>query len=251
MSEVLPQTDGGYRYLKGVFQYSAGVVADRGYRLERARFAKPLALEDGFAAVQSHLRSLGRPLSALCACELRSPKPFTEAGFEEFNKRYVGSLDAFRLLKDGINPVARTNVCLEIDPAPGVRVYAFSYAVPESDGNAPRDFVISGSGEVPEGKGNYLEHVIRLGDRSADGLRAKARWVCEEMERRMGAFGLGWEDASATQLYTVHDIHPFLADELVRRGAARCGLSWHFSRPPVEQLDFEMDVRGIRREIVV
>jgi len=49
-------------------------------------------------------------------------------------------------------------------------------------------------------------------------------------------------------VYTVHDIHPFLADEIVRRGAARNGLTWHFNRPPVVDLDFEMDCRGVHLE---
>jgi hypothetical protein len=37
----------------------------------------------------------------------------------------------------------------------------------------------------------------------------------------------------------------------VRRGAARAGLTWHFNRPPVQELDFEMDCRGVAIERVV
>jgi hypothetical protein len=48
------------------------------------------------------------------------------------------------------------------------------------------------------------------------------------------------------QAYTVHDFHPVVADELVRRGAARSGLIWHFARPPVVDLEFEMDCRRAR-----
>jgi len=46
-------------------------------------------------------------------------------------------------------------------------------------------------------------------------------------------------------------VHPFLAEEIARRGAMPAGLSWHFARPPVEGLDFEMDVRGVARELVI
>jgi len=49
----------------------------------------------------------------------------------------------------------------------------------------------------------------------------------------------------------VHDLYPFLADEIVRRGAARAGLTWHFCRPPVRGLEFEMDCRGVGWEEVV
>ena len=37
----------------------------------------------------------------------------------------------------------------------------------------------------------------------------------------MLALGFGWADTTTAQVYTVHDLYPFLANELVRRGAAR------------------------------
>jgi hypothetical protein len=49
----------------------------------------------------------------------------------------------------------------------------------------------------------------------------------------------------------VHDLYPFLADEIVRRGAARSGLTWHFNRPPVIGLEYEMDCRGVMHEQTV
>jgi hypothetical protein len=79
-------------------------------------------------------------------------------------------------------------------------------------------------------------------------MREKARFVLGEMERRLGAFEAGWRDTTATQVYTVHDLHPFLADEIVRRGAVDAGLTWHYCRPPVVELEFEMDCRGITIE---
>jgi hypothetical protein len=42
-----------------------------------------------------------------------------------------------------------------------------------------------------------------------------------------------------------------LADEIARRGAMSGGLTWHYARPPVIGLDYEMDARGVAREIVV
>jgi hypothetical protein len=49
----------------------------------------------------------------------------------------------------------------------------------------------------------------------------------------------------------VHDCHPFLADEIVRRGAAKAGLTSHFCRPPVVGLEYEMDCRGVHAEKVI
>jgi hypothetical protein len=45
--------------------------------------------------------------------------------------------------------------------------------------------------------------------------------------------------------------HPVMADELVRRGATRSGLTWHFCRPPVVDLEYEMDCRRVLRELVI
>jgi hypothetical protein len=250
MADVVQFAAGGYRYVKGVFQYSAGVAAEPGFEIERVRFRRPLPLADGFRVVEAQIRGMGRPLTAFCACELRSPAPFTEEGFTAFNRVYVGTLERWGVYRGGLNPVARSNVCPELHPPSEPSLHAFSYTVP-TDADALASFVIAGSGESPEGKGNYRDHIVRRGDVSAAGLLEKARWVLGEMERRMAALGFGWRDTTATQLYTVHDVHPFLADEIVRRGAAAGGLTWHYCRPPVVELDYEMDVRGVARELVL
>jgi hypothetical protein len=241
---------GGYRFITHAFQYSGGVAAEPGFRIERARFATPVPLADGFDAIEMHLSRLGRPPTAFCACELRSPAQFTDAGFVAFNRHYVQRLETWGIFRDDVNPVARSNVCPEIDPPATPSFYAFSYTVPSDTDDAP-GFVCAGSGEAREGGASYAERVVRLGDHSPDGMREKARFVLGEMERRMAALGFGWADVTATQVYTVYDIHPFLADVVVRRGAARGGLTWHFARPPVQGLDYEMDVRGLARELVI
>ncbi|WP_151446142.1 2-amino-5-chloromuconate deaminase CnbZ [Lacisediminimonas profundi] len=249
MSSTIAFAPGNYRFVPGVFQYSAGVVAEPGYRIERVRFQRPVALAEGFDRIAAILTAAGRPLTAFCACELRSPAPFDEVSFAAFNRIYVGTLEKWGVFDGVTNPVARSNVCPEIDPPSTPSFYAFCYTVP--DAAAAPSFVVAGSGEAPEGKGSYRDHTIRLGDTSPDGLRAKARWVLGEMENRMGAMGFGWKDTTVSQLYTVHDVHPFLADELVRRGAMAGGLTWHFNRPPVRDLDYEMDCRAISVERIV
>ncbi len=254
MSNVTEFAQGGFRYVNGVFQYSCGVAALPGYAIERVRFFRPVPLAQGFAAIESHLNKLGRPTTAFCGCELRSPEPFSEAGFRAFNEVYVGTLARWGLYRDGINPVARSNVCPELNAPREPSFYAFSYTVPEpvsvSAGGRP-SFVIAGSAESPEGKSNYRDHIIRLGDTSPSGLLEKARWVLGEHERRMGELGVGWADTTGVHVYTVHDIHPLMASELMGRGAGESGVSWQFCRPPVVDLEFEMDMRGVSRELVI
>ena len=240
---------GGDRYINGVFQYSAGVAANPGFVIERALLREPLPLQDGFDLIERHISGLGRPMAAFCACELRSPEPFSEQGFVEFNRQYVQTLDRWGLYRDGANPVARTNVCPEFDPPPVPSLYAFSYTLPAV--GAADSFIVAGSGETQEGQGDYRNTIVRLGDTSVDAIRDKTRFVVNVMQSRLEALGFEWRDVTRTNVYTVHDIGSLAVSELVERGAGRRGFTWHHCRPPVVDIEFEMDLGGAGREIVL
>jgi hypothetical protein len=245
-SDFLP---GNYRFIPGVFQYSGGAAADPGFEIERVRFDKPVPLAEGFKQIAQYIKAAGRPLTSFAACELRSPAAFTDQGFRDFNLHYVKTLAEWGLYDGKTNPVARSNVCPEIDPPVEPSFYAFSFTRP-SESTTP-SFVISGSGEAREGGATYSERTVRYRDLSPDGFKEKVGFVVDAMERRMAEFAFGWKDATAVQTYTVHDFHPVFADVLVRHGAARSGLTWHFARPPVIDLEYEMDCRRVMRETVI
>jgi len=249
MIETIEATNSGYRFMPGVSQYSCGIGALPGFTIERVRFSRVVPLKVGFQKIAEIIKAAGRPLTAFGACELRSPAPFTEEGFKAFNQIYIQTLIEWGLMKDGVNPVARSNVCPKIDPPaePGFHAFSFTTVAP----NAPTSFVVAGSGESAEGKANYRDHIVRLGDISPEGMLEKAKWVLNEMERRMSAFGGDWSQATAVQLYTIRDVFPFLESELGRRGALRSGLTWYFNRPPVVDLEYEMDCRKVQIERVV
>ena len=250
MSDVLVFAPGGYRYIPAVFQYSAGVAAEPGFEIERARFFRPVPLAKAFAAIESHLQAIDRPPTAFAQCELRSPAPFTDQGFIDFNKQYVTTLERWGIYKDGVNPVARTNVCPMYDKPPEPSMLAFSYTVP-AEGTRRRTFMLAGGGDARNGNEPYSERVIRFGDTSPEGLREKVLFVIGEMEQRMKALGFGWQDAVSTQAYTVQNIGHLVGEELAKRGAMAGGLVWYYDRPPVIGLEYEMDVRGNAREIVI
>jgi hypothetical protein len=226
--------EGGFAFLEGVFPYSQGAVALDGYAIERARFARPLPLAEGFRRIAAHLEGLGRPKTAFCACELRSPKPFSFAGFADFNRGYVAVLEQWGLFRDGRNAIARSNVAPEVDAPAEPSFYAFSYTVPAAQES--RDFVVAGSGEWPEG-GRFPEDIVQ-------GLPNKVAWVLDMMETRMrGLGGFGFSQASAVQVYTVQR---FPMDLVAQRAGA--AVTWHYCRPPIEGLEFEMDARSISVE---
>lgn len=258
MSEANVFAPGNYRYIPAVFQYSGGVAAEPGYEIERARFFKPLPLTQAFAAVEAHLARIGRPLTAFAACELRSATPFTEQGFYDFNQAYVKTLARWGIYQDAkgdqraVNPVARTNVC-PMYGAPGEPVmHAFSYTTPVKTGVPVRGtFILSGGGDARGGAGAFRERIVRSGDTSAEGLREKVLFVAAEMERRLKLLGFTWADAVCTNAYTVQNIGHLVGEALAARGACSAGLTWHYARPPVQGLAFEMDVQGAAREIIL
>ncbi len=246
MTATIEVPNGGYRYIPGVFQYSGGVAALDGFEIQRMTFQSPVPLAEGFAFIERFMKWQNVPLLNFCACELRSPEPFSEAGFVAFNREYCGTLERWGVMANDKNPVARSNVCPELDKPTGPSFHAFCFARPKA--SAPASFVISGSGEAEEGHATYRERTVRFGDTSPEGLREKGIFVLNRMEQRMAALGFTWADTTASQVYTVYDLHPFLGDEIVHRGAARHGLTWHFARPPVQGLDYEMDCRSVPGE---
>ena len=155
-----------------MFQYSSGVAANPGFEIERVRFDAPVPLAEGFAQAAKYIQAAGRPLTSFCACELRSPAAFTEDGFRAFNLHYVKTLAEWGIFDGDTNPVARSNVCPEIDPPAEPSFYAFSFTRP-SRGGTPT-FVIAGSAEARGGAGSYAERTVRYRDLSPDGLRRRS-----------------------------------------------------------------------------
>jgi len=182
--------------------------------------------------------------------ELRSSCPFTFDGFREFNTGYVHALKELGIITDESNPVARTNIAPEIDPPAEPSLYGFSYTV-NSDASRT-SFVIAGAGELPEGS-LAANDVVRSGDTSIDGLREKVRFVMSLMSGRLSGIGAGWGAVTATNMYTVHPVCGVLADEIIRPmgKSAEHGVTWHYSRPPIATIEYEMDLRGVSRELIL
>src|ERR1044072_7696346 len=111
MTNLVTFDAGNYRFIPGVFQYSAGVRAGDGFEIVCVRFSEPRPLAQAFPAVEAHLAAVNRPLAAFCSCELRSPAPFTEAGFTAFNREYVGWLQRWGVVRGGGESGAPRHAC--------------------------------------------------------------------------------------------------------------------------------------------
>ena len=241
---------GNYRFLPGIAPFSSGVAAAAGYQVVHATLRSPIPWRDGFAMVERHLRAEGRPPAALCAIELRSPVPFTFAGFDAFNAGYQALLAEWKLLVDGENPIARTNVAPIVGAPAEPSLYAFSYTIP---GAAPRlTFIVAGAGEMRE-RGVGVQGIVRHGETSAEAMREKAAHVMRIMQTRLQGLGAAWPDVTAIDVYTAQPIEAFLTNTVLGPAGAAAihGVRWFPSRPPVVGLEYEMDLRGVVRELLV
>lgn len=240
---------GNYAFLPGIAPYSCGVASLPGHEIVHVTLHQPVPYERGFELITQHLEHEGRKRAALCAIELRSPKPFTFAGFAEFNARYARILEEWSLFVDGVNPVARTNVAPEIAAPSEPVLYGFSYTKRCRLSERPT-FVVAGAGELPEGV-LEADGIIDRGDTSVDGIARKARFVMDLMEARLTGLGSDWAGVTAIDVYTVHPLHHLLKEIILERAGAAAlhGIRWFFTRPPIEEIEFEMDLRGVHTEL--
>ena len=241
---------GNFRFLPGIPPFSSGVIAMPGYQVVHATLRAPIPWRDGFALIDRHLRAESRPRAALCAIELRSPAPFSFEGFDTFNAGYRGLLNEWKILLDGENPIARTNVAPVVGAPSEPSLYAFSYT---ATGATPQPtFVVAGSGEMRE-RGTGAAGIVRSGETSPDAMREKAAHVMSTQVARLRGLGADWPDVTMIDVYTAEPIETFLAGTVLRPAgpAAIHGVRWFLSRPPVAGLEYEMDLRGVVREITV
>jgi hypothetical protein len=73
------------------------------------------------------------------------------------------------------------------------------------------------------------------------------------LSNKMAELGVRWEDATKTQLYGVDDVQRLLVEHVLRKlgPAAVHGIHWFPSRPPIEGLNLEIDVRAAGAELVL
>lgn len=239
---------GNYRFYPGIAPYSAGVVAMPGHEIIRVTLPQTLPYRQGFDLIDSHLRALGRPRQALCAVELRLPAARSFTGFIDFNRDYRAILAEWEILVGEENPVARTNVAPAFAPPSEPSLYAFSYTVP-SPLTRPT-FIVAGAGDLYDQAVLSTEAVVRPGESSAHALCEKAAVVMACMEGRLFGLGMDWSGVTATNVYTVYPVRPLLVEGILQKigPAAAHGITWHYSHPPIADLAFEMDLRGIRQE---
>ncbi|MEE3234336.1 MAG: RidA family protein [Candidatus Latescibacterota bacterium] len=248
---LIQHPSGNYHFLKGIDPYSCGVVANQGFEIIHAKLSAPVELNMGFDYIANYLEDLSLERNALCAMELRSPKPYSMQGFIEFNSNYCQTLQKWGLYVDGLNPIARTNIAPQFAPPNSPQLHAFSY-VTKNPHVLRKTLVVAGAGELIEG---LLEtnRIIRPGDTSNDAIAEKARYVLQVMTDRLKGLGGNWELINCIDVYTIYPLVDLLSSEILPALdiSHHNGIHWYYSRPPVIDIDFEMDMRGTITDRVV
>lgn len=242
--------NGDYSYLPGISAFSCGTMARAGFEIVHVTLAQPVSWRAGFARIDQHLREQGRGRAALCGIELRSPAAFTFAGFEQFNAGYRSLLADWGILVGDDNPIPRTNVAPVVGAPAEPSLYAFAYTVP---GRTPAPtFIVAGAGELRD-RARGPEGIVRHGETSPEAMREKTRFVLQTMQERLTALGGDWPRVTAIDVYTAQPIHVLVLEDILRVAgpAAIHGVRWFPSRPPIQGLEFEMDLRGVARELVL
>ena len=251
MKSILSHPSGPYRFLPGIAPYSCGVIANPGHEIVHVTLEAERPWREGFGFVDHFLRKQGRQRSELCAMELRSPQPFTMPGFIEFNRGYCAVLEDWGVLVDGVNPIARTNVCPFAPGGTEPVLHAFSFVRPNAD-LLRHTFIVAGAGELVEGT-LVNDGILRRGETSTEAIAEKARYVCAVMAERLRGLHATQDEITAVNVYTIHPLHR-LMETLVLPGlpaARQLGVTWHYTRPPVIDIEYEMDLRGVVTQWVV
>jgi hypothetical protein len=240
---------GGFWFLPAIRAYSAGVAADDDHEIVRASFREPIPWQTGIARAGRVVRSdFGRPPSAICSVELRSPRALSYGRFGAFNRSYVAALANAGIADADVTPTARTNVV----PAGFGRdepvLWAFSFTRQRTQALPEPSYVISGAAESTT---LSAQTVHRATEHSVEARADKARFVIELLTGRLEALELMPARGHTVSVYADW-LPPAAAVDLI---LALAGSSSSFvycrSRPPVEAVEFEMDVRRPIAEITI
>lgn len=237
---------GSYKILPSGAAYCAGIIPDPGFEVVRAELQSWVPLEQAYAFIESHLKSVGRPNQAFCGIELRVPESLTVANWSSFNVPYLAQLRKWGLVSGDYSLVCRSNIALDLYPPARTSMCAFSYTVPATS-KGPT-FLLSGQADIgPNNK------IIAEGEVGPQAMEKRTRFTIDTVTDTLQKLGFSWEKTTRVALFHVHDIPNLWGPSLL--GAVgepiRRGILTYRARPPIAGGEVELEARAIRQELVV
>ena len=247
--EVVLHPSESYRFLPAITAYSAGFAASEGYEITALRLLDCPTLSVGLERIDQEIKSRGLPASALAGLQLRSPGAFSFEAFAKFNDEYRQLLINRGLIINGVNSISRTNV-IPIHQKLAAPSISVAFIVHPSQGQGGSDFVVAGAGEVRGELGP--ENIVARGDLSQKGLSLKVECVLDIMLERLNALAVTVQSPSTVNVYTLHEISGLTEKIEVKLPAtSRNGYTTWLTRPPIEELEFEMDCSRYSKWVVI
>ncbi len=243
---LLDNQAGGFRVLPAGGVFCGGVVPLEGHEIVHVLVQPWIPLERAWGFIEDYLKSLGRPVQALCGMELRIPRQLTLEAFRGFNRPYAEQLAKWNLVLGPYSAVCRTNVVPALDTPGQPVVHAFSCSMPSDAIGAT--FCVSGTADI-DARGQ----IIAAGDVSPAGMKQRLQYCVEVITERLAMLELNWSAATHIDLCVAEDIPGLMAGVVVPglQGAAARGSRVHHARPPIVGTEVELECRGCRRELVV
>lgn len=247
--EAVLHPSGDFRFLPAITAYSAGFAASDGYEITALRLLDCPTLSIGFERIDEEIKRRELPASALTGLQLRSPGAFTFEAFAKFNDEYCQLLIDRGLIIDGVNPISRTNV-IPLHQQPSAPSIAVAFIVNPTQGLGGSDFVVAGAGEVSGDLGP--ENIVARGDLTQKGLSLKVECVLDIMLERLHALEASEESPTVVNVYTVHEISGLAGMiEMKLPTISRNGYTTWLTRPPVKEIEFEMDCASYSKWAVI
>ena len=247
--EVVLHPSGSYRFLPAITAYSAGFAASEGYEITALRLQNCPTLASGLERIDQELERRGLPASALAGLQLRSPGAFSFETFAKFNDEYRQLLIDRGLIIDGVNPISRTNV-IPIHQKSDATSIAVTFIVHPSQGHGGSDFVVAGAAEICGDLGP--ENIVARGDASQEGLSLKVDCVLDIMLERLRALEASDGSPTTINVYTAHEISGLSEKiEIKLPSTSKNGFTMWLTKPPVEELEFEMDCSSYSKWVVI
>jgi hypothetical protein len=111
--------------------------------------------------------------------------------------------------------------------------------------------VIAGGGELAGGLREGT--IVCEGETDKAAMLEKARVVARLMKTRLDGLGANDHRLSTIDVYTAHSLHSLIEGAIAEEIAAitQRGLQWFYTRPPIIDIEFEMDMRGVQQERIV
>ncbi|MCY1267072.1 2-amino-5-chloromuconate deaminase [compost metagenome] len=245
-AEFIHNTLGNYRILPSGAAYCAGIIPDQGFEVVRAELQGWIPLEQAYAFIEQHLKSLGRPVQAFCGIELRVPAPLTMESWSSFNVPYLAQLRNWGLVFSDYSGVCRSNIALDLYPPSVTSMCAFSYTIP-TDAPGPT-FLLSGQADI-SGDGK----VIADGDTGPAAMQTRTRFTIEAVSETLTKLGFSWQDTTRAALFHTHDIPELWGPTLLGKigEPIRRGVLVYRARPPIAGGEVELEARAVRKELVV